>query len=58
MGNVRVDASIKRLDNAGELIQRGGSDISLIFPGDKMFGVLRGLREVMRRGVLQSKETK
>lgn len=58
MGTIRVDASIKRLDRAGELIQRGGNDIALYFPGDTKFEAITRLRERLRNFHKQPKETK
>lgn len=44
MGDVRVDASIQRLERAGELISLGGGALYLLFPGDRGFEVIRQLR--------------
>lgn len=50
MGHIRVDASIRRLCNAGELMQKlDSTDITLYFPGDGMFDTIVALREALRR---------
>lgn len=46
MGDVRVDASIQRLERAGELIALGGGSLHLVFPGDHGFE----LTQKMKRG--------
>ena len=44
MGDVRVDASIERLERAGELIALGGGSLRLLFPGGHGFELIRQLR--------------